>query len=200
MKMRQLPLVFAVVLSGCMWLRRPHPAPLEEDRSIVFPRFSERTAVAVGTGSELHELDGMTLRAAMVAVNDFLPPGAKNPSCWDRQEAYRYRFIRQGDIIFVRIYPDLAYCGRKFLMLDAGATYAINTEGRILRRLFDGEPEGPASPEPPDAGVQGVPMAPGTAPSLEPHPNEPSNFLPPHWLDGGSGPPRPESPPVPPPG
>jgi hypothetical protein len=70
-------------------------------------------------------------------------------------------------------------------MLDAGVTYAISGDGRILRRLFDGEPEGPVSPEPPDAGVQGVPMAPGTAPSLETHPNEPSNFLPPQWLDGG---------------
>jgi hypothetical protein len=189
MKMRKLPLVFAVMLSSCMWIRRPHPTPLEDDRSIVFPRFSERTAVAVGAGNELYELDGVTLRAALIAVTDFLPPVAKNPSCWDRQEAYRYRVIRQGDIIFVRIYPDLAYCGREFLMLDGGVTYAISTDGRILRRLFEGEPEGPVSPEPPDAGVRGVPMAPGTAPSLETHPNEPSNVLPPQWLDAGSSPP-----------
>lgn len=188
MKMRQLPVLLAVILSGCMLLRRPHSAPLEDDTSIVFPRFSERTAVAVGTGEELYELDGVMLRAAMVAVNDFLPPGAKNPSCWDRQEAYRYRVIRQGDIVFVRISPDLAYCGRKFLMLDAGATYAISSEGRILRRLFDGEPEGSLTREPSDAGVRGDPMAPGTAPSVETHPNEPSSFLPPQWLDGGSGP------------
>jgi hypothetical protein len=37
-------------------------------------------------------------------------------------------------------------------MLDGGVKYAISTDGRILMRLFAGEPETPTAPEASDAG------------------------------------------------
>ena len=54
--------------------------------------------------------------------------------------------IRQGDILFVQISLDPALCADT--ALDGGVKYAIRTDGRILRRLFDGEPES-LEPEPP---------------------------------------------------
>lgn len=101
MKLRSLSLVTALTLSGC--IRNPPPAVLEDDRSIVFPSFFEREAIEVGARGGPYELDGVTLRALIVVANDFLPPGASTPPCRNRQEAQRYRLIRQGDIIFVSI-------------------------------------------------------------------------------------------------
>jgi hypothetical protein len=75
----------------------------------------------------------------------------KERSCGNRQEAQRYRVIRQGNIIFVRIDEDTAFCGGGYLSLDSGAKYAISTDGRILRRLVDGEPEEPFTAQAPDA-------------------------------------------------
>lgn len=34
-----------------------------------------------------------------------------------------------------------SYCGRAYSSLDSGVRYAISVDGRILRRLLDGEPE-----------------------------------------------------------
>ncbi|WP_043397385.1 hypothetical protein [Archangium violaceum] len=130
----------AVILGSCTWFPFSRPAPVEDDRSIVFPRFFERSTVQLGAGGQPYELDGAVLRAVMIAANDFLPPGGKKQPCWKRQEAHRYRIIRQGDIVFVRIDDDLESCGLQYVSLDTGATYAIHTDGRILRRVFDGQP------------------------------------------------------------
>jgi hypothetical protein len=104
------------------------------DASIVFPHFFGRAAIRVGAGGAPYEMDGVTLQALMVAANDLLPPGGKGQSCRDRQEAHQYRVIRQGDIIFVQIDDDDAFCGLKYLSLDTSVRYAISTDGRILRR------------------------------------------------------------------
>ncbi|WNG51424.1 hypothetical protein F0U60_50315 [Archangium minus] len=159
--MRNLPLVLVVCLSGCILrnLFQP-PAPPQYDNSIVFPRFFEQEAVEIGAKDEPYELDGVTLRAITIAANDFLPIGAKNPPCENRQEAQRYRVIRRGDILFVYIYEDYEYCGNP-MPLDSGAKYAISTDGRILQRIIDGQPEEPFGPVSPDAGDQWVPAKPG---------------------------------------
>ncbi|WP_157231871.1 hypothetical protein [Hyalangium minutum] len=108
------------------------------------------------------------LRAVLIAANDFLPPGAKNPSCPNRQEAQSYRVIRQGDITFVYIYENEAYCGGSYLALDSGAKYAISTEGRILRRVLDGHPEaGAPGFEVTDAGPRKVLSRPGVTPAYD---------------------------------
>jgi hypothetical protein len=168
MTTRDLPLVFAVLVAGCM--RAPRPPPLENDPSIVFPPFFEQSAIEVGAGGGTYALDGVVLRAVMIAANDFLPSADKERPCWDRPESHRYRVIRQGNILFVRIDEDLESCGLQYVSLDTGASYAISTDGRILRRLRDGEPEALPAPATPDAGGQ----------------------------DGGPAPARPEPIPVPP--
>ncbi|HEX5750956.1 MAG TPA: hypothetical protein VFZ09_32320 [Archangium sp.] len=145
----------------------------------MFPRFFERSTVQLSADGQPYELDGAVLRAIMIAANDFLPPGGKTQPCWKRQEAHRYRIIRQGDIVFVRIDEDLESCGLQYVSLDTGVTYAIHTDGRILRRVFDGQPG--AEPLPPDALDAG---SPGSSPDAAvPAPvDEPSP------QDGGSGP------------
>jgi hypothetical protein len=148
--MRDLLLLAAITLTSCA--RSPTTAPLKEDQSIVFPEFFERVGTVVDEPGEPYDLDGVTLRAITIAANDLIPPPVKDTPCWNRPEAYRYRIIRQGDIIFVRIYANAAYCDHNFLILDSGARYAISLDGRILRRVFDGEPEGGPTPPTPDAG------------------------------------------------
>lgn len=184
MKARGLLLVLPL-LCGCARSQRP---VLQEDTSIAFPHFFEREAIAVGTQAGPFELDGETLRALMIAANDFLPPGGKNRACGDKQEAHRYRVIRQGNIVFVRIDEDPAYCGHVGPALDSGAQYAISSDGRILRRLFDGEPAAPSAPESPDAGARGTPGEPGVSPTYDAHQSGPSPFLPQQWQDAGTAP------------
>lgn len=150
MRTRILALGLGCVLMGCV--QRTRSVPIENDRSIVFPQFFEQDAIEVGAKAEPYELDGVVLRAISLAANDFLPPSAQERPCQDRPEAHRYRVIRKGDIIFVRIDEDAAFCGGGYVSLDSGAKYAISTDGRILRRVVDGEPEGPFEPQTPDAG------------------------------------------------
>lgn len=187
---RCLSLVLVLILSGCV--RKPPAAP-EGDTSIAFPSFFEREAIEVGSRGEPYEMDGVMLRAVMVAANDFLPPGASNPPCRNRQEAQRYRVIRQGDIIFVSIQEDPAFCGARYPALDSGAMYAVSADGRILRRVNEGQPGGDLPLEPPDAGHRKVQAVPGVPPALDDIWNDPSRPMPPEWRDGGSGPGHPGS-------
>lgn len=135
----------------------------EDDPSIVFPQFFEQSAVEVGAQGGTYELDGATLQALTLAANDFLPPNAKRPACWDLQASHRYRVIRQAKVIFVRIDEDPAACGQQAPAMHSGASYAISEDGRILRSLIDGQPDGALRPEGPDAGDVGVPAEPGVS-------------------------------------
>lgn len=192
--MRYLPLLAAIILSDCIRSSTTHPTPEEEDTSIIFPRFYDRFPVVVGEQGLPYELDGVTLRAITIAANDFIPPTTKERPCWQRQEAHFYRVIRRGDIIFVDISWNSQYCKVGFGILDGGVRYAISTDGRILRRLFDGEPEGPFGPESPDAGEQEFKGTPVPLSSLGTIYGEPvPNALPPGWWDGGVGPASPVS-------
>ncbi|WNG50958.1 hypothetical protein F0U60_47635 [Archangium minus] len=182
MRLRNLPLVLTVVLSSCALFQKPAP---QEDTSIRFPNFHEHFATTLGEQGKPYELDGVTLRALTIAANDFIPPKGRDRQCWEKQESHRYRVIRQGDIIFVRISTDQAACDHKVLVLDAGAMYAISAEGRILRRLFDGEPENlsPASHDAGEQESQGIPVPDsqvGTT-SAETAPDLPAS-----WFDGGT--------------
>ncbi|WP_163993555.1 hypothetical protein [Pyxidicoccus caerfyrddinensis] len=181
--MRGLLLAAAMVLFSCVRSQSWRPAPIEEDTSIVFPNFSEREAMQAGAGGQPYELDGAVLRALAIAADDFQPPDSRGRSCWNRQESYRYRFIKQGDIIFVEISADSDACKPGPRMLDGGVKYAISSDGRVLQRLFDGEPEALPAPEVTDAGLPKTPSDPaiplGDTTWGEPQP------LPPQWLDGG---------------
>lgn len=83
-------------------------------------------------------LDGHTLQAMRIAADDYLDPARAEPPCQFKQESYEYRALRQGKIVFVRIDFKPESCGGEIDMLDAGATYAISMDGRILRRALDG--------------------------------------------------------------
>jgi hypothetical protein len=153
--MRKLPLLAVIFLTHCARNSGPLSPQPEEDRSIVFPKFFERFPTTITQPGELYQLDGVVLAAIATAANDFAPKDRKNIPCWDRQEAYNYQFIRQGDIIFVRIDHNTDYCEHNLLIFDGGAQYAISLDGRILRRVFDGEPDGVSPPPPADANGEG---------------------------------------------
>ena len=150
--MKHLFLVAAILLTHCA--RRSPTSPIQEDRPIAFPKFYERFPSKTNEGGQFYHLDGATLVALSIAANDFAPKDRNDVPCWDRQEAFHYQFVRQGDIIFVRIDSNPSHCEHKFLIMDGGVQYAISLDGRILRRIFDGEPEGPLPLHSTDAGGQ----------------------------------------------
>ena len=84
------------------------------------------------------DVDGYTLQAIRIAADDLLKSEPADLPCGENQFSYRYRAVRRGDIIFVRIEFKPENCGRTVGMLDDGATYAIGVDGRILRRELDG--------------------------------------------------------------
>lgn len=191
MKMHRVSLVLAASLLGCGYLRGlfPHPVPVEEDSSIVFPRFFEQRPVEVGARSEPYEMDGEMLRALEIASNDYIPPDASNLPCPSRREAQFYRVIRQGSIIFVYIYENHAYCGRPYPVRHSGGKYAISQDGRILRRLIGDQPERPVERGSPDGG-RGSSAEPGASSEFDAIWNSPR--------DGGTESLSSPSPPAPP--
>jgi hypothetical protein len=184
--MRRLPLLAAIILSGCVRSSTPQATMQEEDKSIIFPEFYARFPVVVGKQKDQpYELDGVTLRAIGIAANDYIPPSSQHMYCWETQEAQEYRVIRQGDIVFVSISVDPTYCKVDFLLLDNGMRYAISTDGRILRRLATGEPDG-SRLKPSDAGAQeylGDPVPDSMVGSTLL-----GGCISPMWLDGGTDP------------
>jgi hypothetical protein len=184
--MKGKSLFLATLLSGCLRSANPQATILEEDKSIIFPEFDTELPTVVGAKGYPYELDGVTLRAITVAANDYNPPGSQTRDCWHTQEAQEYRVIRRGDIIFVRISANPSYCEMNVMLIDNGLRYAISLDGRILRRLGAGEPDG-SRLKASDAGVR--------EPLSEPVPNSlvgntewgGPGFIPPQWLkDGGS--------------
>jgi hypothetical protein len=177
--MRWLLVALVATLVGCPRNQGRRAVPLEEDSSIIFPEFHTGAAVVSGGPGQPYVLDGVTLQALVIAANDFLPPESRERSCWNRQESYRYRVIQQAGIIFVEIGADPESCKPGPGMLDGGARYAISTDGRILRRLFDGEPEMDSL----DAGSS-VPASDPSIPVGSTTWGEPQS-LPARLLDGG---------------
>jgi len=167
----------------CLFGCAPRPAPVVGDNTVNLPPFLGSEAIQVGAGDSFYEVDGAVLRAILIAANDFLAPVTERTPCADRPEAHRYRFMRQGDVIFVRINEDLAYCGRKTGALDSGASYAISLDGRILRRALDAGPEEPAAvpDQQPPSQEPGELAPPGVSPGMEHIGDGPSKVLPPEF-------------------
>ncbi|MHA7627782.1 hypothetical protein [Corallococcus sp. M7] len=185
--MMRLLLVGAVLCAGCM--RReanPSDSRVSEDRSIVFPEMFAREALTIGAPGQPYSLEGSLLRAMAVAADDFLPRQQEGQSCWSRREAHRFRILREGDIVFIRMDLDPRACEPGGLLLDGGATYAVRlSDGRILRRLHDGEPDGALAPAGFDAGVPTGPSDP-SIPVGDTSWGEPQPSFPVQWLDAGS--------------
>jgi hypothetical protein len=134
-----LPLVLCCsgVLTGCSLLglyrlEKPQWAPPEEAAAVQFPNSMEGGV----------RLTGPMMRALKVAMNDYLPPGTrpedqKTPEarCLARWDTINTTVQQASDdLFFVRFSPDLSRCAPGFIVLDAGAVYAIDGQGRILAR------------------------------------------------------------------
>jgi hypothetical protein len=182
--MKKLFVLVALVLLSCVRGRDSLGAMVGDDKSIVFPDFFQSRANRAG---QAQSLDGVTLRALMVASQDLFPPDSSALPCWERLEGYDYRTIRQDDVIFVYIYLNPTRCGRRVLAFDSGVKYAISTDGRILRRVFEGEPEAPLEALGRDAGVESHTREPGLSSIIRTPGDDPSRYLPAAWLDGGTG-------------
>jgi hypothetical protein len=154
--------MLASVLLSCWRGPGPAPVPRGDDRTVVFPQFFEQEAVRIGADERPYELDGATLRALTIATNDFRPPDDQRSPCRSGQGMH-YRVVRQAEVVFIYLYEDLSACGVAYAAADSGAKYAISTDGRILRRVVDGQPMEPLSPGTRDAGHPAVPADFGTS-------------------------------------
>jgi hypothetical protein len=126
------------LLTGCSLLSHlgyyKHPkverASPEEAEKVRFPDSFEKGV----------HLSGPTTVALQVAMNDFLPPGSKVKGdneriaqCLSRWETFDTSVLQVNeDLYFVSFLPRLSRCGIDEIVLDAGATYAIDGKGRII--------------------------------------------------------------------
>jgi hypothetical protein len=131
-------LLCSSLLSGCSYFGyykhvKAERAPSEVGDKIRFPSSYEAGV----------ELDGPTLAALAVAMNDFKPPGAKAnyydeqvANCLSRWDTYDTSVLKASeDLFFINFMPDLSRCGVDtsiHILLDIGASYAIDGKGRIL--------------------------------------------------------------------
>lgn len=169
----------AIILSSCIRKPEQFSTPAGRDRSIIFPLSVGQGLVEVAAQKATYDLDGEVMKALMVAANDYIPPGIRNPPCWAKHEALTYRFTRREDIIFVYIDENFAYCGRALEPMHHGAKYAISKDGRILRRVIDGfdEDDHVWGLKLPDGGHVTVVTESGGMPDLEDLENPDSGIL-----------------------
>ncbi|RKG59950.1 hypothetical protein D7X30_13090 [Corallococcus sp. AB011P] len=166
-------LFLGLAAAGCARGFVAGAAPVEDDRSIVFPQFFEQAPIQAGASDQPVVLDGAVLCALTLAADDYLPPDRAEMPCTERRTSHVFRGIQSEDIVFVRIDLDPSACGGIQPGLDAGGRYAISRDGRILRRILDGmEPYIPFA----DGGVMEK-AAPGVSPSFDPAHPRPLPFL-----------------------
>ncbi|AFE03795.1 putative lipoprotein [Corallococcus coralloides DSM 2259] len=137
------------VALGCT---APHPDMRARQRATGMPELggpqssSEETAAVVFPSSfkEGVHLEGPVMAALEVAMNEFLPPGSelqtqdpdkRMAQCLSRRSTYDTHVLQSGaDLFFVWFSPQPARCGLNEPILDGGAVYAIDGQGRILDR------------------------------------------------------------------
>jgi hypothetical protein len=130
MKAKSCALLFIVISLGCL----RHRSWFEHQDSSV--RMLSYDSIMEGG-----PIDGPMFRALRVAADDFFPAWGPPRACIDTPEAYKYYAVQRGETIYVAILQEPGYCGRAYSSLDSGARYAISMDGRILRRMLDGEPD-----------------------------------------------------------
>lgn len=133
-------LCLALLLNGCTLLgyhkvRRAERALPQESAKVSFPDSMEQGV----------HLDGPTVAILEVALNEFLPPDAKAEArseklakCLSRRDTYDVTILKENDdLYFVSILPRFSRCGIELEtpIMDVGATYAIDRNGRILSEL-----------------------------------------------------------------
>lgn len=126
------------LLTGCSLLshlgyykhQKAEWAPPEEAEKVKFPDSFEKGV----------HLNGPMMAALKVAADDFLPPGTKVKGdneriaqCLSRWETFDTSVLQVGDdLYFVSFLPRPSRCGLDDIVLDAGATYAIDGKGCVL--------------------------------------------------------------------
>lgn len=130
-----IALLCSSLLSGCSYLgyykyeKAEWAPPAAEE--VYFPNSYE----------EGPRLDGRTTAALAVAMKDFMPPGLKVrddvvDQCLSRWDTYDTSILKvSDDLYFIRFTPDLSRCGIDtsiHVILDGGAEYAIDGQGRLL--------------------------------------------------------------------
>ncbi|MBN8229256.1 hypothetical protein JYK02_17240 [Corallococcus macrosporus] len=131
--------LLCVPLTGCSLLgyhkvQKAVWAPPEEAAAVVFPNsFKEGV-----------HLEGPMMTALEVAMNEFLPPGSelqtresdkRMAQCLSKRSSYNTHVLQSGDdLFFVWFSPNPSRCGLNEPILDGGAVYAIDGQGRILDR------------------------------------------------------------------
>jgi hypothetical protein len=176
--------LWLLVLGGCAASTPPDPDLARPGSS--FPEMFARESLAVGAPGQVYVLDGVLLRAMSVAADDFLPHEQEGQACWSRRTAYRFRLLREADIVFVRMDVDPRACGTGGLPLDGGVTYSVRvSDGVILRRLHDGEPNGSPAPAAFDAGIPDASPETSSMPVGDTTWGTPDPSFPAQWLDAG---------------
>jgi hypothetical protein len=105
-------------------------APPEVAEKVEFPNSFEKGV----------HLNGPMMAALKVAMGDFMPPGVKVKDederlaqCLSRWETFDTSVLQASEnLYFVSFVPRLSRCGIEEIVLDAGATYAVDGTGRIL--------------------------------------------------------------------
>ncbi len=106
-------------------------APPEESERIKFPNSFEGST----------RLSGPMMKALETARNEFIPPGTNPASekdlvaqCLSRWETFTTSILQVDDnLFFIRFSPDgLPKCAPERIVLDGGAVYAIDGQGRVL--------------------------------------------------------------------
>ncbi len=125
----------SLFLTGCSFLglyryKEAERAPPEEAAAVKFPN-----SLAEGP-----RLTGAMMAALKVAMDDYRPPSI-NPDalklpedrCLARWENINTTVLQANEnLFFIRFSPDLSKCAPGSIMLDVGAVYAIDGQGRIL--------------------------------------------------------------------
>ncbi|HEX8437875.1 hypothetical protein [Archangium sp.] len=125
--------ILMIGLSGCIHIHRKAP--------VASPEIAARTQFPEW-GKDATTVTGPQLKALQIAMDDFRPVG-KGPSnnadawarCLQRIENYDAWVKRGEGTTFIHFTPkEDERCGLEPLPVDAGASYAINDEGVILKR------------------------------------------------------------------
>jgi hypothetical protein len=127
----------SLLLTGCSFLgyykhKKADWALPEDAATIEFPNSLEKGV----------HLTGPMMAALKVAMDDYLPPWTAPEKettpegrCLSRWDTMNTTVFQANEnLFFVRILPDLTKCAPGFIVLDAGAVYAIDGKGRILAR------------------------------------------------------------------
>ncbi|XXF78953.1 hypothetical protein P2318_04130 [Myxococcaceae bacterium GXIMD 01537] len=133
-------LLCSSLLSGCSFfgyhkVPKAVRAPPEEAAAVRFPDAFDKGL----------PLDGPTLVALTVALNEFMPPEAraqdrdeKLARCLSRRDTYDVAILKENDdLYFISFTANLGRCGIQDdgTALDLGAVYAIDGKGRVLSVL-----------------------------------------------------------------